>query len=524
MLKHAIIFTGLMLFVSFAYSQDNPYGHSMENRPSGTGGLEELQAIIKDFRVNDDVGSAGQGNPAIAVDGAGNFVVVWEDARNDDGDIYAQRYAADGSALGANFKVNDDSGSVRQGEPAIAMDGHGNFVVVWEDYRNGNADIYAQRYDADGHALGTNFKVNDDSGSVDQRFPAIGVDSAGNVVVVWQDERNGHADIFAQRYAANGSVLDVNFQINDDTGSENHVGPAIAVDGKGNFMIVWEDYRNGDTDIYARRYAIDGSAIGASFKVNDDSVSARQFEPAITMDGAGNFVVVWTDGRNDKGDIYLQRYAADGSTLSTNLKVNDDTESAWQEYPSIAMDSVGNFVVTWQDGRNNTWDLYAQRYAANGTGFGTNFIVTEYTYKNQYTPDVKIWHGRIFTTWASTHASGKGADIWANVLDWNNPVGIESKATFVVKTFELRQNYPNPFNAATTITYSLFTSAPIELTIYNFLGQKVRTLVKKSQPAGQYQINWDGKDEYGHDVVSGVYLYQLKTGDFTKTKKMILLK
>lgn len=91
-------------------------------------------------------------------------------------------------------------------------------------------------------------------------------------------------------------------------------------------------------------------------------------------------------------------------------------------------------------------------------------------------------------------------------------------------SYELRQNYPNPFNPATTIRYRIAKSEPVELTIYNLMGQKIRTLVNEVQSAGAHLAHWDGRNGQGQLVGSGVYFYSLKAGNFIHTRKMILLR
>lgn len=88
----------------------------------------------------------------------------------------------------------------------------------------------------------------------------------------------------------------------------------------------------------------------------------------------------------------------------------------------------------------------------------------------------------------------------------------------------LNQNYPNPFNPVTIISYHLPTSSNVELSIYNPLGQRIRTLVKQHQPAGVYEIQWNGRDEHGVIAGSGVYIYRLKAGNFTRARKIVLLR
>ena len=83
-------------------------------------------------------------------------------------------------------------------------------------------------------------------------------------------------------------------------------------------------------------------------------------------------------------------------------------------------------------------------------------------------------------------------------------------------------NYPNPFNPSTTIRYSLRESSLATLAVYNSLGQKIKTLVDGSQTAGVHTVQWDGRDEEGQRVSSGVYFYRLQSGEYRKTMKMVL--
>jgi hypothetical protein len=90
--------------------------------------------------------------------------------------------------------------------------------------------------------------------------------------------------------------------------------------------------------------------------------------------------------------------------------------------------------------------------------------------------------------------------------------------------FELSQNYPNPFNPETKIEYDLTKSAQVNLTIYNLLGQKVKTLVDERQAIGSYKVSWDGKNEQGKILSSGIYFYRLEVNGVPQTKRMVLLK
>lgn len=90
--------------------------------------------------------------------------------------------------------------------------------------------------------------------------------------------------------------------------------------------------------------------------------------------------------------------------------------------------------------------------------------------------------------------------------------------------FGLSQNCPNPFNPTCEIAYALPTDCHVTLIIYNMLGQKVRALVDEHQSVGNKSVQWDGKDDQGQEVTSGVYFYRLQAGDFAQSKKMVMLK
>jgi flagellar hook assembly protein FlgD len=91
-------------------------------------------------------------------------------------------------------------------------------------------------------------------------------------------------------------------------------------------------------------------------------------------------------------------------------------------------------------------------------------------------------------------------------------------------TPKLFGNYPNPFNPSTTISYQLSTDSDVTLIIYNIKGQKVKTLVNETLPAGRYSVVWNGKDNNSKQTSSGIYFYKLSAGNFQQTRKMLLLK
>lgn len=104
------------------------------------------------------------------------------------------------------------------------------------------------------------------------------------------------------------------------------------------------------------------------------------------------------------------------------------------------------------------------------------------------------------------------------------PTSVGDPVGGVPTTFALSQNYPNPFNPSTTIDYALSERAFVTIKVHNLLGQEVKTLVAEEKGAGIYTLQWNGKDNAGNDVPSGMYLYTMRAGNFVQTKRMMLMK
>ena len=104
------------------------------------------------------------------------------------------------------------------------------------------------------------------------------------------------------------------------------------------------------------------------------------------------------------------------------------------------------------------------------------------------------------------------------------PVRIGGEQTETPRAYRLGQNYPNPFNPETTISYDIARIGTVHLSIYALTGQRVRTLIHAERPVGSYSVTWDGTDDVGHDVASGLYLCRMVSGDFSATRKLVLMK
>jgi hypothetical protein len=388
---------------------------------------------IGEFKVNTYT-TAFQFNPSVAMDADGNFVVTWYNNGQDGGGygIYAQRYDKDSGAQGSEFRVNTYTTGT-QAETSVAMDADGDFVVTWYSDQDGSGfGIYAQRYDKDGGAQGSEFRVNTYTIS-NQTNPSVAMDADGDFVVTWQSygQDGSNFGVYAQRYDKDGGAQGSEFKVNTYT-VNSQGAPSVAMDADGDFVVTWNSYEQDGSEngIYAQRYSADGSvnhgAQGSEFRVNTYT-TAFQFNPSVAMDADGDFVVTWYSGKDVNfygiDGIYAQRYSADGSVnhgaQGSEFRVNTYTEST-QINPSVAMDADGDFVVTWhsieQDG--SSYGIYAQRYSADGSvnngAQGSEFRVNTYTGNGQANSSVAMdAEGDFVVTWTSEGQDGGYYGIYA---------------------------------------------------------------------------------------------------------------
>ncbi|MDZ7796526.1 MAG: T9SS type A sorting domain-containing protein [Candidatus Marinimicrobia bacterium] len=384
--------------------------------------------------ITDEKGSSAQYYPDIAIDGNGNFVISWLDNRNNNPDIYAQRFDSSGNPIGNNVLINDDQGNNNQSFPSIAMSDNGSYVITWTDYRNKKyGDVYAQRFDANGKKLGKNILINDDQENSGQ-YPSIAMSDNGFYVITWEDYRNDNSDIYAQRFNASGYPMNTNVLVNEDNIYKQHF-PSIAMKDDGTYIITWESqYFTNPTDIYAQRFYKAGKPIGENFQVNDDQENTNQSFPSIAMSDNGSYVITWSDRRNRKiyGDIYAQRFDANGKKLGKNVIINDDQGNNIRFSPSIAMSDDGSYVITWSDNRNNqnilsqsatNHDIYAQIFDNSGNAMGKNIAINK-TYQNNYSsarhPSIKIFGSNIYATWDENRYTGKSFDIFFKIFTFSS--------------------------------------------------------------------------------------------------------
>lgn len=331
--------------------------------------------------------------PGVAFDGI-NYIIVWQDRRNgSNSDIYCARVTPEGTVLDPNgIPVSTATGN--QSSPVIAFDGI-NLLVVWEDYRNGNyADIYGARITTTGAVLDPEgIPISTYNGN--QRYPAIAF-SGINYLVVWQDDRYLNWDIFGARINQDGIVLDPNgFGIAEWTNYQWY--PAVAFDGV-NYFVVWSDRRNSTYDeIYGSRVTQSGAVLDPNGIPIATSATYGQYFPAIAFDGT-NYLVVWDDYRTTNHNIMGTRVTTNGIVLDPNGRYISNAARD-QLYPTI-MFGGNNYFAAWDDYRNTTdCDLYGARVTPSGEVLDYNGILITPMINYQLAPAISFDGTNYLVVW-----------------------------------------------------------------------------------------------------------------------------
>lgn len=360
--------------------------------------------------------------PEVCHVGGGNVIVVWQDNRGGSVyNIYAQKINTGGfPQWTANGIVVCNVAAISittELNLAICSDGAGGTIIVWKDYRNGpEADIYAQRLDATGNpAWGVNGKAICTEVD-DQISPEICADGAGGAIIAWADTRGVDYDIYAQRVnAAGGSLWAANgTQISGETNWQ--IYPELCTDGIGGAIIVWEDLRDGDYDIYAQKVDADANPLWTSQGKPIISQTGEQRNPEVCSDGQGGGIFVWQDDSAGNNNIYVQRVNAGGTLLWGIYGKAICTAPYDQRNPKMASDGEGNVGIIWEDNRTGTYyDIYAQYISSAGVPhWSIDGLPISTASADQRNPVIALdSSGRVFFAWEDKRMDGTTADIYA---------------------------------------------------------------------------------------------------------------
>ena len=424
----------------------------------------------------------------------------------------------DGVSWSAPVIVSDGAGGVQGSFPAVSSEGE--LYITWLDFTSGGEIRFDKSTDG-GLTFGNDIVVNS---AFDSWFPHMAVDLSGglfhnNIYVVWNDIRNGDDDAFLCKSSDAGNTWSPAMRINNDPVGNGKVQywPSIAISEQGEIVILFYDTRNTTNNNIIEAYIARSTDGGATFTNELVSTvpsptnipnSAVRFGDYINIDFAGgNIVPVWTDER--AGGFDMDIYTG---LIPPIVPV---------ELISFTHRIVnGKVILDWVTATElNNLGFEIQRSADNNIfttigfveGKGTTTTNQYYSFTDNYAASTVYYRLK--------QVDFDGSYNYSQVIEVNG---------VTVSTIYLEQNYPNPFNPATTIKYQLGNDGFVNLKVFNALGEEVAELVNQFQKAGSYQVEFNASTVChsceSRNLSSGIYLYQLKVGDYLESKKMLIVK
>ncbi len=272
-------------------------------------------------------------------------------------------------------KVNSDLSDFDQISPRIALSenfGSATSCIVWEDYRNNQADIYAQSFDANGNKLWTN-DLQITSSSSDEVSPVIAIDSQDNIYITWTNQDSLSKNIYLQKIDFLGNIALSNpLKITASSSDDYEID--LTLGSNNNIYLSWTSEYLGLKNVYLAKYSSTTQNLLWSKKINKDSSSDDRFSSSLAV-GNSYIYASWTDFREGNNDIYTQKFDKSGNALWTSdQKINVNLTSTDQSISQLIINSSSDPIAVWQDNRNNNYDIFATVFNNPGATIGVGNV------------------------------------------------------------------------------------------------------------------------------------------------------
>jgi hypothetical protein len=446
-------------------------------------------------------------NNAWSVGASGNFVhVVWTDLRDGNNEIYYKRSTNGGTSWGTDTRLTVNTSS--SWNTSLTVSGS-NLHVIWIDNRDGNWEIYYKRSSDNGTSWGTDTRLTDNS--FFSEFPSVS--SSGLAVhVVWTDNREGNYEIYYKRSTDGGINWDNDSRLTNNASFS--LTPSVNVSGSV-LNVVWRDNRDGNYEIYYKRSTDNGSTWSADTRLTNNPFDSG--DPSVSASGSLIYVT-WMDIRDGNWKIFGKRSTDGGLTWGADTPVTANPSDPG--FPTIWISALAVHIV-WQDYRDGNSEIYYKRSTDAGVSWGIDTRLTNNPSVSEI-PSIAVNGSSLHIIWTDERDGNR--EIYYKRDPAGNPAGLITLGTEIPKEFSLSQNYPNPFNPSTKIKFQIPASSTrrtdlVLLTIYDNLGREVAVLVNQQLSPGTYEVDFEAANFAG-----GVYYYKLSTGNYSQTKKMVLVK
>ncbi|NYZ22635.1 beta strand repeat-containing protein, partial [Azospirillum oleiclasticum] len=361
-----------------------------------------------------------QGPAALAVLSDGSYVVAY--GRKSDGSgtgVSAQRFTADGTAVGGVITIPSNTTN-NQIRPSLTALSDGGFLATWDTFQDGLTwNIFQQRFDNEGNKVGDPARVNSTIARQQNFSDVTALTGGGWVVNWWSEEQDGDSwGVYQQRYAANGTKLGSEEQVNTQTTNAQYQQHSTAL-ADGGWVVSWTSlHAGGNADVYQQRFSNQGARVGGEVRVNMVTLDG-QSNSSITALADGGWVVVWqSQGQDGSGvGVYGRVFDADGSAR-TDERWLGDMACGDQFLPDVTGLADGGFVAVWTSGSaTGTYggEIRARRFDAEAVALGDDFRIDDMGVPLAFPVVAARPDGGFVTAWMNTNGSSSATQDNVNV-------------------------------------------------------------------------------------------------------------
>ncbi|MCB1047360.1 MAG: T9SS type A sorting domain-containing protein [Calditrichaeota bacterium] len=489
----------------------------------------------------------GQNRYDVVSDGSGGAFVVIEAGSDGAQQGFLTRIDSDGQMLWNSSQPvtpafdPDQSGLYYQQYMKVRRSGD-HVVVAWSGvdttYSMFYAEVSAQAFDFNGTSLwGAQGARVTSTPFIHETFNDIAPDGNGGLYLVWESGDWQDTDVLIQHLDATGNATWADGGLVFGGGvAGNQRKASIAARNGGGVLGIWEDLTAdpSNSDLVARAMDANGTSL---WETPVDTRAGSQKTARIVNDGYDGAYIAYSDfSNNDNDDIYQRHVLADGSLLwddgSGSLYVADGSQedvtgitipvNGWSAFlVAVAAEETGDTT-----GYKDLWVHQSNVDRVSGVIQGTEYEGEILNFfHNQREPFLSHdLQGGAYLSWVDMRASGKEdiKDVYTTRVTIDPLSGVDNPEQPVA--FTLRPNYPNPFNPSTTLEYQLVRPGQVRMDVFNLAGQRVRSLVNEEQASGSYRIHFDGRNDAGLGLASGIYFARLQAHGQQREQKMVLLK
>jgi hypothetical protein len=392
----------------------------------------DLSIDLAAFLVNDTSFESFAGPFDFDIYPDGRTVVVWENYSPLGNTVEMEIISASGISEIGPSPVNSDGGSASHWVPAVAVKPGAGYLVVWEDYRNGRADIYARLFNGSGVPLGSDFTLVPTPHDLASQFvPEVAYLGADGYVIGWVDQRAGQ-EIYIQQYDPNAGLVGGNLLISAGDLVSGNWGLDLTVMPSGRLFASWASF-GAQNSIVSLKFDPGVVPLGLPVPQNM-SLTGRRWAPSVSFSQLDRYSVAWTEFVDDDADIHFMIFDSAWTRLLTGeLLVNDDLQGAVSDDPVVTPTSNWWNLVAFSDRRNDAGDIYIQALDNGGNLPSANMRINQdIGYSLQFEPAIASRGDRALVVWVDSRNVGgqSGQRIYGRLLSiWGNPISNEFMIT-----------------------------------------------------------------------------------------------